>query len=790
MGGERRFPALLFILLGAAGWGGGAARTEAADAWRARVAAPLAALYDAAVQDQTSVAASRPSTPTAPGGPRLDALGRVQVDVHFDCTQRAPSKQLAAAGFSAGTTVKLATLCVAEGWLAPASIPHVAAVAGVTRLKVPSYVVRKHPFTHALQHDGLSPSQSLRQSQRPDAGSASGIDHNGVSIMRADQFVAQSGTGGPNVTVGVQSTGVASLSLIQGRDELPAVQVVNPAGGSSSAAADEGTVLLEEVHAVAPNAGLAYCGPDTFVEYTSCLGALIGAGASILVDDVVFTTEDLISSDSSDVQAIEQILTQNPRVALFTAAGNYNGSYWEGNYSPVAVSSVSALGVAALTCPSGGSTQIDNYVSDMGGTPGQILTVSGSSVYPLVLSWADPPGHNASKFDVYWMGASGSTGNNGCLSGTSSMGPQVSQNLSLPVGTYTLYVATPDASPAGKFIKLWVGGDGLTSISKPTAGSLVTPQAFANGAISIGAVKGSDGVGNSIESFSSLGPITFVFPTASKIQAPVLVAPDGINVDAAGTYFAGYLFPDGNFYGTSASVPNAGAVAALLHGAFPNLTVPQLVTALENGATQLGSSSPDNTFGYGRIDAIGALGTLPAPTMTSLPNSSVTAGMSTAAYPFTVSGTGSLHFSVKSSLPTVIPSQVVAAGNAGVTIAPSTCGTTSLSCTLSVMPASGPGGTVNLTVAAVDGAGRSAPASMTVAVAAAQGAAPNPPVSSGPPPASGGGGGGALGWWEILSLAIGLYAQASSRSGSPPRVSGMSRRGLSRHAGAAELKQQ
>jgi len=96
------------------------------------------------------------------------------------------------------------------------------------------------------------------------------------------------------------------------------------------------------------------------------------------------------------------------------------------------------------------------------------------------------------------------------------------------------------------------------------------------------------------------------------------VAPDGIRVDAVGTYFQSYLFPDGNFYGTSAAAPNAAAVAALIRGAFPSLTVAQMLSALEGGATQLGSTSPDGTFGYGRVDAMGALGTLALPTITPI----------------------------------------------------------------------------------------------------------------------------------------------------------------------------
>ena len=755
MGAEHRFPRLMLSLVIVAGaWGSvfswaqaadmaeaadvaDGADTEAPGAWRSRVSAKLLLIYDSAASVRAPAAATkRPGVPAGDSAtmvPRLNEKGWVQVDVHYDCRQDPPTKALISAGVSRGASVKVATLCVEEGWVAPESLAHVAAIVGVTHVNVPSYTAQIRPRTHSQQ-----PISS------PAASSGNGIDHNGVAIMRADQFVAQTRTTGVGITVGVQSAGVASLSVIQGRHELPAVQLLDPTGGSGSAQADEGTALLEEVHAVASGAGLAYCGPNTFVEYTSCLQQLIKAGATILVDDLVFPGQDLMSSDSSEVQAIEQILTQNPTVALFTAAGNYNGSYWEGQYSAV---SLSSLGLAALSCPSSGATQTDHYVAEFDGIPSQLLSVTQSSYVPMTFAWADPSGHSASNFDVYWIDSQNST-HTGCFSTASSTAPQISETVGLVAGTYNLYIATLDASLAGRFLKLWIGGDGLTSISKPTTGSVVTAQAFATGVITVGAVNGSDGIGSHIEPFSSLGPIKIAFPAMKVIQAPVLVAPDGINVDAAGTYFEGFLFPDGNFYGTSAAAPNAGAVAALIRGAFPSLTVPQLVAALQGGAAQLGSSPPDGTFGYGRIDALGALGTLPAPTITSLPDNTIAAGSSSSNYPFTVSGTGNLHFSVTSSNAALIPPSIVVAGSPGVTIAPSGCGVTAMTCTVSVTTARAQGSSVNVTLNVLDGANRSASASMTITVTGS----PTPPPSA--TPGSSGGGGGAFELWEIDTLAV------------------------------------
>ncbi len=673
---------------------------------------------------------------------RIDGDGRVQVDAWYDCSRAAPTSTLAATGLDIADAVHLGTFCVVEGWLRPTDLAALAAVEAVERVELPSYAMPHQPRQTGGAGTNINAPIGRAQIQ---AASANGIDLNGVVIMHADQFAAQSHVTGAGVRVGVQSAGIASLALIESRGELPAVTVVDPAGGSSSAGvADEGTILMEEVHAVAPGAALAYCGPGTFVQYTSCLNQLIATGATILADDVAFPASELLSSDSPQAQAVNQILTAHPSVMLFTAAGNYNGSYWEGTYTPV---SATSLGIATLSCNAVSPAQSDPYATTFSGKSVQQLTVSQTGTFPINLTWADPPGKNASQFDLYWFDAASGV-QRGCLSGSSGSSSQIAQNVAFQAGSYRLVIATPDTSAAGKFVKLWIGGDGLTTISVPSPGSVVTPQTYAAGAISVGAVNGSDGVGNHIESFSSVGPVTVKYPAAAQFQAPTLVAPDGISVDAAGTYFTPYLFPDGNFYGTSASSPNAAAVAALIRAAFPQFNPSQVLSALQKGAVQLGSTVPDPAFGYGRVDAQGALSTIPGPTMTSLPDATLNAASSSSAYPFNVTGIGTLHFTVTSSNTTLIPGALVSSGSPGVTIAPSTCGSSILSCTLVVTTAHGASSTVKLTIAAVDGGGRSAPATMTVTVNGDQPAAPSSP------PASSGGGGGTLTPWELVVLLL------------------------------------
>jgi hypothetical protein len=129
--------------------------------------------------------------------------------------------------------------------------------------------------------------------------------------------------------------------------------------------------------------------------------------------------------------------------------------------------------------------------------------------------------------------------------------------------------------------------------------------------------------------------------------------------------------------------------------------------------------------------------------------------------PFTISGTGSLHFSVTSSNTTLVPASVGAAGAAGISVSPADCGSTTLTCSLTVTAAQYQGGTATVTVSTVDGAGRAAQATMHVTVTNPQTAPPPPP----PPPttSSGGGGGGSLSLWEICAALLALAAQAIAR---------------------------
>jgi len=121
------------------------------------------------------------------------------------------------------------------------------------------------------------------------------------------------------------------------------------------------------------------------------------------------------------------------------------------------------------------------------------------------------------------------------------------------------------------------------------------------GAVSVGAVERD----LTIARQSSRGPSSCdggVFPR--------LVAP-GTNVRTADLTHGGPA-SYGNVSGSSLASPHVVGVLALLIGAFPAASVTQLEAALVSGARDLGEAGPDDRYGYGLVDAMGAFNALRA----------------------------------------------------------------------------------------------------------------------------------------------------------------------------------
>ncbi|MEP6568739.1 MAG: S8 family serine peptidase [Acidobacteriota bacterium] len=162
---------------------------------------------------------------------------------------------------------------------------------------------------------------------------------------------------------------------------------------------------------------------------------------------------------------------------------------------------------------------------------------------------------------------------------------------------------------AGIFVVVSAGNAG------PGCSTVADPPAIYTASFSVGAFD----INNTLASFSSRGPSTFYSPNLLK---PNLSAP-GVNVRSS-TRTSAISF--GNLSGTSMAGPHVAGVVALLWSARPSLSrnIALTKTILQNTANPAvavspaqtcgGTTStqiPNNSFGYGRIDALAAYNAAP-----------------------------------------------------------------------------------------------------------------------------------------------------------------------------------
>jgi serine protease AprX len=157
---------------------------------------------------------------------------------------------------------------------------------------------------------------------------------------------------------------------------------------------------------------------------------------------------------------------------------------------------------------------------------------------------------------------------------------------------------------AGIFVVVSAGNSGAGGCS-----TVSDPPAIYNASFSVGAID----IGNNLASFSSRGPSTFYTPNVLK---PNISAP-GVNVRSSSSGSDSSFV---NLSGTSMAGPHVVGVVALLWSARPALVrnIAATKTLLQNTAnpsvllapqTCGGTPStqiPNNSFGYGRVDALAA----------------------------------------------------------------------------------------------------------------------------------------------------------------------------------------
>lgn len=502
---------------------------------------------------------------------RFDAADRVQVYLHVDDTRPEHLAVLAADGAKVDIVDKKVNII--QAWLPVVKLDAIAALDFVEAIRPPEYRVT---FTGSVTTEG-------------------------DEKLKTDQVRTNLGFDGTGVRVGVISDGIDNLASSQSSGDLPTAIAINPA---LSGKGDEGTAMLEIIHDLAPGAQLAFSGPETSVEMRSSIDYLAndafgGKGCDIIVDDLGFLSEPAFE-DGQIADKVQTVVENG--VVYVTAAGNQAQEHYEDDY----VATTMSLKNETLT------------VHDFGAAAGKAtdntmpVTVEANSELKVILQWNDPNPGSRNDYDLLVTDEAKTE-----ILAISEENQGIRYPWPLEMATFENKLGTSvkvnvairnNNAPARLLEVNFSNSSGSFSVDQynVAAGSVVPGQQSSTYAITVGAIFVLDDLLNTIQSYSSLGPARIFYPSNQERTKPEVASVDGGLITGAGGFGSNW-FGDIRFFGTSAAAPHAAAVTALMLQASPSLTPSEVKAALTNSAIDLGITGVDNTFGYGRIDALAAV---------------------------------------------------------------------------------------------------------------------------------------------------------------------------------------
>ena len=547
---------------------GPAALSPAATVHDRGAISPEAAKVASSVRDAIEAIASTAAVPSAPRDLRalstrlvhVSATGELQLYVILGDFQPAHVQHLEASGLRVELTLPAHRLV--QGWLPANLVDVVAALPFVVEVRAPGYPVA---------HVGAQVTA-------------------GDSILRADAARATFDVSGAGVTVGVVSDGVDHLALSAATADVPSgVQVLQNPGG------DEGTAMLEIVHDVAPGAGLAFYGPTTSADMVAGINALAGAGARVIVDDLTFLDEPKFQ-DGMIAQTARAFATGGR--AYVTAAGNSATMHYRAPYRRL----------TGQNFPSSTYPAVHNYVAS-GVDIGNTLVLPSNCGVRVVLQWNNPAGASADDFDLFLARSA-----DGAVLARSLNAQTGSQSAfeflaytNTTGGPLTVFIAIAEfrlrTAPASLILDYFVYPECGFALQYATSADSVIGHAAVNEVLSV-ATANAQSPGQAAF-YSSRGPGSISFPSVESRSTPNITG-----IDCVATEIGAVGFFDFPFCGTSAAAPHVAGIVALLMERSPTSTSPQLRDAVTRNAVDLGSAGFDTTFGFGRADALAAVGAL------------------------------------------------------------------------------------------------------------------------------------------------------------------------------------
>jgi hypothetical protein len=378
---------------------------------------------------------------------------------------------------------------------------------------------------------------------------------------------------------------------------------VTVASDYQSVGTDEGRAMLQLVHDIAPAANLYFAsGLNGEVDFANQILALREKyGADIIVDDLTYYDEPFFS-DGLLAQSVNQVVSEG--AAYFSAAGNLGNGAYEAVYNPVLLKDALKQVVvgkanvdleAALRSSALNQRQLLSFhnFATTGIDITQTFVVQASALaaggITISFQWDEPFGLGkvTTDYDLLVFSKNGKyigklTGNDDNLATDQAL-----ELTRLPVGQYQLMIARTNNGPATHLKYIAFPGGGFTAEHFP-GGPTVMGHTAAKGARAIAAIDYR--TPTVPEPYTSVGPATIYFDSAGNPlaqpdirQTPQIAAVDGVDTTFFGTTDTDLnSFP--NFFGTSAAVPHAAAIAALIleaAGGPGSLTPTQLYNRLQ-----------------------------------------------------------------------------------------------------------------------------------------------------------------------------------------------------------------
>ncbi|RDH86148.1 MAG: hypothetical protein DIZ80_01380 [endosymbiont of Galathealinum brachiosum] len=437
------------------------------------------------------------------------------------------------------------------------------------------------------------------------------VDSQGDIAEYSDVARSMFSVNGNGVTIGTISDsfnclGGAAADVSSG--DLPQNINILLEDASCSSVTDEGRAMMQIIHDISPAAS------QTFYSATGGMASVANgildleqnANADIINDDIIYFAEPMFQ-DGVIAQAIDTVKSRG--VSYFSAAGNNYRRSYESIYRNSGVR--------------GYSSRSKRHDFDSGTSTDSLMqvTIPANTQIVFVLQWDDPffsisgaPGADT-DMDMILYSASGQVlgGSIDRNTGGDAVEVFAYTNTSSDAVIYQIAIDKVSGPDPGLIKFVYFGGMTINEYATSSASSY--GHSNANGSHSVGAARYSKTPAYGVtpplvEGFSSRGGLSVLFDLAGNSinelrLKPDIVAPNGVDNTFFGSDYDGNGFP--NFFGTSAAVPHAAGVAALIKSFSYQLTPDEIYTIMDTTAIDMGSNGFDFTSGYGLINTVAAL---------------------------------------------------------------------------------------------------------------------------------------------------------------------------------------